>query len=164
MKFKTSLIIMLVAAMTLAGCTATGKDYSKDTASYDTERTKVWNRYGEMSVEVENKVVTATAEYSRFLIFTTKNDSYSGATNAISATALGGLANFAAFKAAKDAGADGIYVVRTKHEASGFLGITSNHKVTVWGMPFKYKFLGLMDEKRADERRHVIGNSSAFGF
>ncbi len=164
MKHKITLALVLAGILVVSGCSVTGKDHGREWAKYSTERSQIWNRYGEMAVELDNKVVMATAEYKRFLIFTTKNESYGGATNVIAATHLGGLGNFAAFKAAKDAGADGIYVVRAKQESSGFLGITANVKVTVWGMPFKYKFLGLMDPKRADERRHIEAKSSIFPF
>ena len=164
MKHKITLALVLMVMLVLSGCTATGKDFGHDNARYGTERSTIWNRYGEMAVDLDNKIVQATAEYSRFLIFTTKNESYGGATNVIAGSGLGGLANFAAFKAAKDAGADGLYVVRVKQENSGFLGLTAKANVTVWGMPFKYKFLGLMDEKRADERRHIEAKGSLFGF
>ena len=155
--------LAITSALGLVNCSSIGHDWSKDGLSYSADRAPVWNRSGEMAVDLQDRVVSATAEYDRFLIFTTKNESYNGATNTITSVGLDGLANYAAYKATTDANADGIYVIRAKREATGFLYLWRNEKVTVWGMPFKYKFLGIMDEKRADEKRKQ-GGKSIFGF
>ncbi len=157
--------LAITSALGLVDCSSIGHDWSKDAASYSADRAPVWNRSGEMAVDLQDRVVSATAEYDRFLIFTTKNESYNGATNTISSVSLDGLGTYAAYKATTDANADGIYVIRSKRESSGFplLNLWRTEKVTVWGMPFKYKFLGIMDEKRADEKRKQ-GGGSIFGF
>jgi hypothetical protein len=152
----------LVAAVISSGCTTMARtNHATDTAALSAQPLTVVTRPTEVAMELVGDA-SGTASTTHLLGFLIEGDRVAQSLPVFGLVQKDDtLSRLAAYRAARDKGADAFYVLRTEEDATGVGFLFKKRTVTVHGRSYRLRDLGTMSPERADKLQMTGATSDA---
>lgn len=166
-RVASAIVLIVAALLVLSGCSTIDKRLAASAdASLSPEPLTTWARPVEITFELGDDIVGQASYQVIFGIFKTGEVPASAGGGLLSASTmlLGSITgkqaqdpqiNTAAYKAARSAEADGIFVTGVEIQEDSFLQIYKRREITVRGKALNIVNLGQVDAARADNARYI---------